>query len=61
MVPLSSQGDGAGVKVTQMSDDGFTVRVKQGSDIITDQSIFRIDVLFGWAATYPELSVKYAT
>ena len=59
MVPLSSQGDGAGVKVTQMSDDGFTVRVKQGSDIITDQSIFRIDVLFGWAATYPELSVKY--
>jgi len=59
MVPLSSAGDGAGVKVTQMSDDGFTVRVKQGSDVITDQSIFRVDVLFGWAATYPELSVKY--
>lgn len=59
MVPLSTQGDGAGVKVTQMSDDGFTVRVKQGSDIINDQSIFRIDVLFGWAASYPELSVKY--
>jgi hypothetical protein len=59
MVPLSDSGEGAGVKITQMSDDGFTVRVKQGSDIITDQSIFRIDVLFGWAATYPELAVRY--
>lgn len=59
MVPLSTTGDGAGVKITQMSDDGFTVRVKQGSDVINDQSIFRIDVLYGWAATYPELSVKF--
>jgi hypothetical protein len=57
MVPLSTVGDGAGVKITQMSDDGFTVRVKQGSDVINDQSIFRIDVLYGWAATYPELAV----
>lgn len=59
MVPMSTVGDGAGVKIKQMSDDGFTVRVKQGSDVINDQSIFRIDVLYGWAATYPELSVKY--
>jgi hypothetical protein len=30
-------------------------------DGVNDNSIMRLDVLFGWAATYPELSVKYYT
>jgi P22 coat protein - gene protein 5 len=59
MVPLYTPEAGMGVKCTQMSEDGYTVRVKAGSDIVNDTSIFRIDVLYGWAATYPELSVKY--
>jgi hypothetical protein len=52
---------GTGVKCTLMSDGGFTVKVTKGSDIINDSNIVRIDVLYGWCATYPELSVKYLT
>lgn len=48
----------AGVKVTQMSDDGLTVKVTQGYDMVNDNNIMRLDVLFGWAATYPELACK---
>jgi hypothetical protein len=50
----------AGVKSHQESSNGFTLRVTEGYDLINDNSIMRLDVLFGWAATYPELSVKYA-
>ena len=37
------------------TDDGFSVRVVQFYDGVNDNSIFRMDVLFGWAATYPGL------
>jgi hypothetical protein len=35
---------------------GMNMRVVQFYDGVNDNSIFRFDVLFGWAATYPELS-----
>jgi hypothetical protein len=58
MVPMF-EPVGLGTKVTQMSDEGYTVKVTEFYDGINDNSIMRLDVLFGWAATYPELSVKY--
>ena len=61
MVPMWAPPSGRGViDVSQMSDDGFTVKVTEFYDGINDNSIMRIDVLFGWAATYPELSALYA-
>jgi hypothetical protein len=34
------------------------MRVIQFYDGVNDNSIFRFDVLFGWAATYPELGCR---
>jgi hypothetical protein len=48
-------------KVTQVSDDGFTLKLTEYYDPVNDISNMRMDVLFGWAATYPELSVRIAT
>ena len=60
MVPLWSPPGGKGViDVAQESYDGFTVKVTNFYDGVNDNSIWRLDVLFGWAATYPELAVKY--
>lgn len=61
MVPMIKPQAGTGVQCSQRSEDGFTVMVTQGFDIINHVSIWRIDVLFAWSATYPELSVKYLT
>lgn len=62
MVPMWAPPDGKGViDVAQKSEDGFTVKVTEFYDGINDNSIMRIDVLFGWVATYPELSTKYYT
>jgi hypothetical protein len=58
MVPMDVPANGTGAKVTQMSDDGFTVKVTESYDVINDNNIMRLDVLFGWAATYPELATK---
>lgn len=58
MVPMFEPAAGTGAKVTQMSDDGFTVKVTQFYDGINDNNNMRLDVLFGWAATYPELACK---
>lgn len=58
MVPMYEPMNGTGAKVTQMSDDGFTVKVTQFYDGVNDNNIMRLDVLFGWAATYPELACK---
>lgn len=61
MVPMWAPPGGKGViDVSQMSDEGFTVKVTEFYDGINDNSVMRIDVLFGWAATYPELSCLYA-
>jgi hypothetical protein len=61
MVPMWKPTEGMGAKVSQMSSDGFTVKVTDFYDGVNDNAIMRIDVLFGWAATYPELGVKYYT
>lgn len=58
MVPMARPEEGSGAKVTQLSEDGFTVKVTKFYDGINDNGIWRLDVLFGWAATYPELAVK---
>lgn len=58
MVPMYEPANGTGARVTQMSDDGFTVKVTDFYDGINDNNLMRIDVLFGWAATYPELACK---
>lgn len=61
MVPMWAPPGGKGViDVSQMTDDGFTVKVTEFYDGINDNSIMRIDVLFGWAATYPELACLFA-
>lgn len=59
MVPMAAPESGTGAKSHQETDDGFTVKVTTGYDITNDVQLTRIDVLFGWAATYPELSTKY--
>lgn len=58
MVPMHEPMAGTGAKVTQMSDDGFTVKVTQFYDGVNDNNLMRLDVLFGWATTYPELATK---
>jgi hypothetical protein len=60
MVPMWAPPGGKGViDVAQETHQGFTLKVTEFYDGINDNSVMRIDVLFGWAATYPELSVKY--
>lgn len=44
--------------VASSSYKGMNMRVVQFYDGVNDNSIFRFDVLFGWAATYPELACK---
>lgn len=62
MVPMYAPTSGKGVvDVAQMTSDGFTIKVTQFYDGVNDNYIMRLDVLFGWAATYPELSCKYYT
>lgn len=62
MVPMWAPPGGKGViDVAQESYKGFNIKVTEIYDGINDNSIMRLDVLFGWAATYPELAVKFAT
>lgn len=62
MVPMAAPPSGKGnVSVSQRTEDGMTVKVTEYYDAINDTMGMRFDVLFGWAATYPELSVKYYT
>lgn len=61
MVPMWAPPKNGVMDVAQRTEDGFTVKVTQFYDGVNDNSIMRIDVLFGWAATYPELSAKYYT
>jgi hypothetical protein len=59
-VPLANVPAGTGAKSYVATDDNLSVRVTEGFDITNDNSITRIDVLYGWASTYPELSCVYA-
>ena len=62
MVPMWAPPNDKGViSVKQVADDGLAVKVTEFYDGVNDNSIMRIDVLFGWAATYAELSTKYYT
>jgi len=62
MVPMWQPPGGKGViDVAQVSSNGFTLKVTKFYDGVQDNAITRLDVLFGWAATYPELAVKYYT
>lgn len=57
MVPMFvPQGQNA--KVSQVSDDGFTIKVTEYYDGANDVSNMRLDVLFGWAATYAQLACR---
>lgn len=60
MVPMAQPMAKGGVEVSQMSDNGLSVKVTKYYDPINDYNGMRLDVLFGWAATYPELSCLYA-
>lgn len=61
MVPMKTPTAGSGATAHQESSNGFTVKVTEYYDGTNDVSIMRLDVLFGWAATYAELSSKYYT
>ena len=62
MVPMFAPPSGKGnVSVSQRTEDGMTVKVTEYYDPKNDTMGMRFDVLFGWAATYPELSVKFYT
>lgn len=61
MVPMWAPSGGKGVvDVTQAEYKGFRIKVTEFYDGMGDVSIMRLDVLYGWAAPYPELSVGYA-
>lgn len=62
MVPMWAPPGGKGViDVAQETYKGFTLKVTEFYDGINDNSIMRIDVLFGWAAPYPDLATQYRT
>ena len=61
MVPLFQPPARGVLSSEQMSHNGFMLRVVQFYDGVNDNCIFRMDVLFGWAATYPELACQYRT
>ena len=59
MVPMwTPPGNKGVIDISQMSEDGFTVKATTFYDGVNDNPITRLDVLFGFAATYPELAVK---
>jgi len=59
MVPMwTPPGNKGVVDVSQLSEDGFTVKTTTFYDGVNDNYITRLDVLFGWAATYAELATK---
>jgi len=60
-VPMDTSMKNKGVDVKQQSENGITIRVIDGYDFTGDKSVMRLDVLTGWAATYPELACIYAS
>lgn len=62
MVPMYAPADKKGViDVATESYKGFNIKATEFYDGVNDNYIIRLDVLFGWAATYPELACLYAT
>jgi len=61
MVPMYAPPSGKGViDVAVQSYKGMNIKVTEFYDGVNDNYIMRLDVLFGWAATYPELACLYA-
>jgi coat protein Gp5 len=60
MVPMWAPSKGV-IDVKQETHNGFTIKVTEFYDGKNDDAIMRLDVLFGWAATYPELACKIYT
>ena len=48
----------AGGRAKQLTEDGITIKVTEYYDGVNDNNLMRLDVLFGWAAPYPELACK---
>ena len=61
MVPLWTPPKQGVLDVATVSYEGMNLRAIKFFDGINDKAIMRIDVLYGWAATYPELACVYAT
>lgn len=62
MVPMYAPPSGKGViDVAQQEYKGLNMKVTEFYDGVNDNYIMRFDVLFGWAATYPELACLNAT
>ena len=62
IVPMFAPPNGNGVvDVGTETHKGMSMKVTQFYDGINDNFITRWDVLFGWAATYPELACILAT
>ena len=55
-VPLWKPPTNGVLDSATMTDGGLSVRVVKFYDGTNDNAITRMDVLFGWAATYPELA-----
>lgn len=61
MVPMYIPKGGKGViDVAMESHKGMNIKVTEFYDGVNDNYIIRFDVLYGWAATYPELACLYA-
>jgi len=61
MVPMATPPSSTGVSSATASWKGMNLRVTDYYDGVNDNTNTRIDGLFGWAATYPELACLYAT
>ena len=59
VVPMWSPGENGVVDSSSVESDGFSLRVIKVYDGVNDNVITRLDVLFGWAAPYPELACIY--
>lgn len=60
-VPMDMPGKNGVIDVAQETYEGMTIKVTQYYDGVNDATNMRLDVLYGWAATYPELACIYAT
>jgi hypothetical protein len=59
-VPMYAPQGGKGViDVAVENYKGLNIKVTEFYDGVNDNYIMRLDVLFGWAATYPELACLY--
>jgi hypothetical protein len=54
MVPMAMPI--GGIEASQDTQDGITIKVSRATDFMSDISMWRLDVMFGWVALYPELS-----